>query len=426
MHVDRLEPRGATFAAVPMFEKEQREFLASRDDWFRPVFLASGPDGALYVCDMYRKIIEHPDYLPEEVRKRTDFESGKEMGRIWRVVKKNRADDEPQLALTDSTAANLVAALANGQAWKRDTAFRLIVERDRAEAVAALKSGLDRRKPTATILALRALHIHSALASSMIPEEVTGPEIELIKANEVVNDAVVQLLGIKEVRRRLDQLMLSEKMLVSRIRAENPNSSVSLAVHLMPTAIFRLPLALALGDEHDAEATAILAAIAVAGAEDRWFRAAVLSSSAGRERQLLDAIIARMPDNPAAPVELLNDLGSTIGASDCACGSVRNGIRSDHPFRVPLLLGDTAVTSGFCVTRAGRSPRPVVKRNRIRGATSASCARVLDRFHRAADLRSRAARSDVVRTSGRAALANRIERFTDRTSLRSDSRSDQI
>lgn len=84
VHVDKLETRGATFAAVPLLEG--REFLASRDDWHRPVFLATGPDGALYICDMYRKIIEHPDYLPEEVRKRTDFESGKEMGRIWRVV----------------------------------------------------------------------------------------------------------------------------------------------------------------------------------------------------------------------------------------------------------------------------------------------------------------------------------------------------
>ena len=56
----------------------------ARDNWFRPVFLAHGPDGALYVCDMYRKTIEHPDYLPVEIRKRTDFESGKGMGRIWR------------------------------------------------------------------------------------------------------------------------------------------------------------------------------------------------------------------------------------------------------------------------------------------------------------------------------------------------------
>jgi putative membrane-bound dehydrogenase-like protein len=83
IHADRLVPQGITFAAVPMFEK--REFMASRDDWFRPVFLSKGPDGSLYVVDMYRKVIEHPDYLPQEVRKRTDFESGKTMGRVWRI-----------------------------------------------------------------------------------------------------------------------------------------------------------------------------------------------------------------------------------------------------------------------------------------------------------------------------------------------------
>jgi putative membrane-bound dehydrogenase-like protein len=90
VHVDKLEPRGATFAAVSMLPK--REFLASRDDWFRPVFLARGPDGALYIADMYRKVIEHPDYLPEEIRKRTDFENGRDMGRIWRVLDPSRRD----------------------------------------------------------------------------------------------------------------------------------------------------------------------------------------------------------------------------------------------------------------------------------------------------------------------------------------------
>jgi hypothetical protein len=50
------------------------------------VNLAVGPDGALYVCDMYRKTIEHPEYLPEATRKLTDFENGKGMGRVYRVV----------------------------------------------------------------------------------------------------------------------------------------------------------------------------------------------------------------------------------------------------------------------------------------------------------------------------------------------------
>ena len=83
VHADRLLPAGATFSAAPLFA--DRELLASRDDWFRPVYLARGPEGALYVADMYRKVIEHPDYLPEEVRKHTDFETGKTLGRIWRV-----------------------------------------------------------------------------------------------------------------------------------------------------------------------------------------------------------------------------------------------------------------------------------------------------------------------------------------------------
>jgi putative heme-binding domain-containing protein len=80
-------PRGATFAAEPLLEK--REIFASSDDWCRPVFLTSGPDGALYFCDMYRKIIEHPDYLPEEIRKHSDFDAGKtqRMGRIWRITR---------------------------------------------------------------------------------------------------------------------------------------------------------------------------------------------------------------------------------------------------------------------------------------------------------------------------------------------------
>jgi putative membrane-bound dehydrogenase-like protein len=99
IHADRLTPKGATFAATPAFAG--RELLASRDDWFRPVYLAKGPEGALYIADMYRKVIEHPDYLPEEVRKHTDFESGKNLGRIWRVLAEKTPNLQPQKALTN-------------------------------------------------------------------------------------------------------------------------------------------------------------------------------------------------------------------------------------------------------------------------------------------------------------------------------------
>ncbi len=99
VHVDRLESHGATYSAVPLLSG--RELLASRDDWFRPVFLQRGNDGALYVADMYRKVIEHPDYLPEEVRKHTDFETGKTSGRIWRITAKEPRTSAPLPAYRD-------------------------------------------------------------------------------------------------------------------------------------------------------------------------------------------------------------------------------------------------------------------------------------------------------------------------------------
>ncbi len=74
---------------------EGREFLASPDQWFRPVFAANGPDGALYLCDMYRKYVDHPNYLPPEAAASLDFKAGKKMGRIWRVSSRSEAKPAP-------------------------------------------------------------------------------------------------------------------------------------------------------------------------------------------------------------------------------------------------------------------------------------------------------------------------------------------
>ena len=72
-----------------------REFLASSDQWFRPVFAANGPDGALYVCDMYRKYVDHPNYLPPEAVAKLDFAAGKKRGRIWKVTSRSQAKPAP-------------------------------------------------------------------------------------------------------------------------------------------------------------------------------------------------------------------------------------------------------------------------------------------------------------------------------------------
>ena len=85
----RNEPGKSQPIAERPSDESQIEFLRSRDNWFRPVNFANGPDGCLYICDMYREVIEHPWSLPQGIKKHVDLDSGNNRGRIWRVVPTN-------------------------------------------------------------------------------------------------------------------------------------------------------------------------------------------------------------------------------------------------------------------------------------------------------------------------------------------------
>src|SRR4029079_5622770 len=83
VHREVLTPDGATFSGTSPYK--EREFLATPDSWCRPVNLSHGPDGALYICDMYRAVIEHPDWVPVELKNRPDERYGEDRGRIYRI-----------------------------------------------------------------------------------------------------------------------------------------------------------------------------------------------------------------------------------------------------------------------------------------------------------------------------------------------------
>ena len=119
------------------------EFLASSDERFRPVNLASAPDGTLYVVDMYRGVVQAgglwSDYLTSYV-KTNDLLMPVGYGRIWRVVHGTGADGRGRRpALSTATPDALVAALSHPNGWWRDTAQRLLIERDSRAAVPALE-----------------------------------------------------------------------------------------------------------------------------------------------------------------------------------------------------------------------------------------------------------------------------------------------
>ena len=132
-----LRPRIQCIAERPDDERD-REFLASTDNWFRPVQMEVGPDGALYIADMYREVIEHPWSLPHGIKQHIDLDSGNDRGRIYRVVPENFV--QPQLPrLAQATLDELVAMLDHPNGWHRNTATRLLYERQNQAAVEPLR-----------------------------------------------------------------------------------------------------------------------------------------------------------------------------------------------------------------------------------------------------------------------------------------------
>ena len=80
----KIEPNGASLKATRVGDRT--EFFRSSDEWSRPVNFTTGPDGAIYICDIYRRWIDHARFFPEEFVKTHDMRQGENHGRIWRVV----------------------------------------------------------------------------------------------------------------------------------------------------------------------------------------------------------------------------------------------------------------------------------------------------------------------------------------------------
>ncbi|MCC5938600.1 MAG: c-type cytochrome [Lunatimonas sp.] len=107
------------------------EFLASTDERFRPVNLCSGPDGSLYVADMYRGLVQHGAYISpylKEITLNRNLVLPVNRGRIWRIVPKGWKDNKPE-NLSAETSGQLINRLAHADGWHRDMAQRLLVER---------------------------------------------------------------------------------------------------------------------------------------------------------------------------------------------------------------------------------------------------------------------------------------------------------
>ncbi len=294
VHRDKLVSRGATFTARPA--RAGREMLASPDNWFRPVYLATGPDGALYVCDMYRKTIEHPDYLPEEIRKRTDFQSGRGMGRIYRITAA-KAERAPARAfdLTRSSAAELCELLSSKNSWWRLTAQRLLLERGDRSAINILQQRLARGGGGEELFHVHALRVLDGF-------------------NALDEGSIVRALKSPASIVREEGLDLSEEFL----KAPTPKLVESiLAMADDRDARVRFRAAIEFGEVKDPRMVAGLARVLEHDAGDRWTRAAALSSCGGHALELMAELRQKSPGfaDRAGHLALMMDLGRLVASS---------------------------------------------------------------------------------------------------------------
>lgn len=140
IHRKKLYPDGVSLIGKRPEDEQGYEFAASTDTWVRVVNFANAPDGTLHVCDMYREVIEHPWSIPEEIKKHIDLNNGNDRGRIYRVVPAaGNWQRRATVALGKASTAELVALLEHPNGWHRDTASRLLYERQDKAAVALTK-----------------------------------------------------------------------------------------------------------------------------------------------------------------------------------------------------------------------------------------------------------------------------------------------
>lgn len=175
--VPPLNPLDPFFTAKRGKHEEKQEFIASTDSWFRPASFATGPDGSLYVVDIYRQHIEDPVSIPEDLGAQMNFKAGMHKGRIYRIVPndtKGYKGVSPDLDKLSSI--QLVQLLSNPNRWWRLNAHRLLIERQDKSVIPAvddlLRSSSD---PRTRIQALYVLEGLNALNSGIIKTTLKDP-----------------------------------------------------------------------------------------------------------------------------------------------------------------------------------------------------------------------------------------------------------
>ncbi len=292
VHRKTLTPDGVAYSARRADQGE--EFIRSTDNWFRPVNFVNAPDGTLYVLDMYRETVEHPYSIPDEIKQFLHLTSGSDRGRVYRIVTPGMQRVRPQ-RLGDMSDEQLVAQLESDNAWNRETAQRLLYERQTVSVAPALSELVrSSENPAARLHALYTLAGLDKLAAEDLERGLRDPHPR-----------------VREHAVRLSEPLLKQPEaagvsgLIARLPAlcEDPDQRV------------RFQLAFTLGEMPAAQAVDGLARLAKDPANREEVRTALLSSVTG----IADKLVARLLQDESFlearhSGSLLSELCLVIGA----------------------------------------------------------------------------------------------------------------
>jgi putative membrane-bound dehydrogenase-like protein len=288
VHRRKLTQDGATFRSERA--DPDAEFVRTVDTWFRPVNTINAPDGTLYILDMSREVIESI-HIAHDVVAHLDLTSGRDKGRIYRLAPPGfKAPPQPKLG--NATTAELAGHLEHPSGWWRDTASRLIYERQDRSIVPLL-----RKRLTESPFDVGRMHILWALEG-----------LDAIAEADLLAGLADASAGVREHALRLAESRLEKHpALVEKV----------LALADDPVARVRFQAAFTLGDTDDPRAVEALARIARRDGGDHWMRTAVLSSCATKADQLAAALL-KDPSFLALPTAnvWLDDLATIVGARE--------------------------------------------------------------------------------------------------------------
>jgi mono/diheme cytochrome c family protein/glucose/arabinose dehydrogenase len=311
------------------------EFVASKDERFRPVNFATGPDGALYLVDMYRGIIQHrmsfTTYLRGQVKARS-LENPVHLGRIYRVVPADWTPERGGRFVSLDTPA-VVRHLAHPNAWFRETAQRLLVER-RDPAAVPLLTAMVRSAPGE----LGRLHALWTLAGM--------DAVNLETVNHALGDAAATV-AVTTIR-------LTEKHLATDQRANLIRRLTALCTDRRPEV--QLQAVLSLGEAGDPAVDVVVAGIVRTSSGHGLLKDAFLSGLRNREWTLLERLLSGAKGDASA-VALAGDLAAGVLASRQADSLLKLLAAIARESCDPAMRG--SVVAGLAVGTGSLARRPL-------------------------------------------------------------------